>query len=105
MCVEEKPPRSSLQKVKEAHIEGYEWIPAGLSGTQVTKNHCLLVLSVRSFLVLAEHRRRDFKRVIMEPLFQLEGVYCFHVMYSPVRTSPMQYLFSLREGSSVLQVD
>ncbi|XP_044177392.1 four and a half LIM domains protein 2-like isoform X2 [Acropora millepora] len=35
MCVEEKPPRSSLQKVKEAHIEGYEWIPAGLSGTQI----------------------------------------------------------------------
>lgn len=74
MCVEEKPPRSSLQKVKEAHIEGYEWIPAGLSGTQVIKNHCLLVLSVRSFMVLTVHRRRGFKRVTMAPLYQLEVV-------------------------------
>lgn len=77
MCVEEKPPRSSLQKVKEAHIEGYEWIPAGLSGTQVIKNHCLLVLSVRSFIVLTVHRRRAFKRVTMiaiTPLYQLEVV-------------------------------
>lgn len=35
MCVEEKPPRSSLTKVKAAHAEGYEWIPAGLSSEQV----------------------------------------------------------------------
>ena len=35
MCVEEKPPRSSLAKVKGAHSEGYEWVPAGLSSGQV----------------------------------------------------------------------
>ena len=35
MCVEEKPPRSSLAKVKVAHSEGYEWVPAGLSSGQV----------------------------------------------------------------------
>ncbi|XP_068701893.1 testin-like [Montipora foliosa] len=35
MCVEEKPPRSSLTKVKEAHAEGYEWIPCGLSSIQI----------------------------------------------------------------------
>lgn len=53
MGVEENPPRSSLQKVKEAHIEGYEWIPAGLSSTQVIKNHPLLVLSAWPFIVVA----------------------------------------------------
>ncbi|XP_073252671.1 testin-like isoform X2 [Porites lutea] len=35
MCVEEKPPRSSLAKVKGAHSEGYEWVPAGLSSGQI----------------------------------------------------------------------
>ena len=35
MCVEEKPPRSSLTKVKEAHAKGFEWVPAGLTGDQV----------------------------------------------------------------------
>lgn len=35
MGVEEKPPRSSLTKVKEAHSEGFEWVPAGLTSGQV----------------------------------------------------------------------
>jgi len=35
MGVEEKPPRSSLIKVKEANAEGFEWVPAGLTREQV----------------------------------------------------------------------
>jgi len=35
MGVEEKPPRSSLTKVKEANAEGFEWVPAGLTSEQV----------------------------------------------------------------------
>ena len=43
MCVEEKPPRSSLSKVKAAHAEGYEWIPAGLSSEQVKQGRKLFL--------------------------------------------------------------
>ena len=35
MGVEETPPRSSLTKVKEANVEGFEWVPAGLTSYQV----------------------------------------------------------------------
>lgn len=38
MCVEEKQPRSSLAKVKEAHATQFEWVPAGLTSLQVCKN-------------------------------------------------------------------
>ena len=44
MCVEEKPPRSSLVKVKGAHSEGYEWVPAGLSSGQV----CAVIIKILS---------------------------------------------------------
>ena len=35
MGVEEKPPKPSLIKVKEANAEGFVWVPAGLTGGQV----------------------------------------------------------------------
>lgn len=37
MGVEEKPPKPSLTKVKEANAEGFVWVPAGLTGGQITE--------------------------------------------------------------------
>ena len=57
MCVQEKPPRSSLTKVKAAHTEGYEWIPVGLSSGQVCQHKniflCLFLMMLQKTIRFA----------------------------------------------------
>ena len=50
--VEEKPQRSSLTKVKEAHAEGFEWVPAGLTSEQVCETSLILYGCQRTHMQL-----------------------------------------------------